>query len=67
MFCRSVDYKANFVNRKPGKSCTQNSVVASDYHMCAVLKQNLGDPKFIDDRDVDTVVTRWTITKNTDF
>jgi hypothetical protein len=64
-----VDYKANFLKRKPGKSRTKHAVVASDYHLCTVLKQNqnLGDHKCIDDRDVDTVVTRWTITKDTDF
>jgi hypothetical protein len=65
----SVDYKANFLKRKPGKSCAQHAVVASYYHLCTVLQQNqnLGDHKFIDHRDVDTDVTRWTITKDTDF
>jgi len=67
VFCRSVDYKANFVKRKPDKWRTQHSVVVSDCHLCAVLKQNLGNHKFIDDRDVVTVVTRWTITKDKDF
>jgi hypothetical protein len=39
----------------------------SDCHLFTALKQNLGGHKFKDDREVQTVVTRWLITQDTDW
>jgi hypothetical protein len=44
----------------------QGNSLPADYHLFLALKQNFGGHKFKDDREVETVVTRWPITQDRD-
>jgi hypothetical protein len=58
----------NFINKEPTLAVIiQGEFVAQRLSSVSNFEQSLGGLKFKDNRDVETVVTRWLKTQGTDF
>jgi hypothetical protein len=58
----------NFVNKDPTLIViTSGNQSSSEYLLFPELKQNLGGHNFKDNRELETAVTRWLVTEETDL